>query len=255
MLRFRQDRSINRIDGKAALVTGGGRGIGAAVAVRLAEQGADVVITYQRDAGRAAGVVEQITAAGRRAVAVQADSGDPDAVRAAVDLTVDAFGRLDILVNNAGRFVAAPLEELTRQQIDDLLAVNVRGPLIAAQAAASRMTDGGRIISIGSNVGTCIPFPGFSLYSTSKAALVGMTKALARELGGRGITVNLVSPGATNTELSPADGPMADTIRGYTAVGRYAEPVEIAATVAHLAGPEAGYVTGTRIAVDGGFTS
>ncbi|MGV9315035.1 SDR family NAD(P)-dependent oxidoreductase [Streptomyces sp. NPDC003691] len=246
---------MNRIDGKTALVTGGSRGIGAAVAVRLAEQGADVAITYHRSADRAAGVVARIEAAGRRGLAVRADSADPDAVRAAVARTADTFGRLDVLVNNAGEFQVAPLEELTSEQIDRTLAVNVRAPLVAAQAAAARMTDGGRIIGIGSNVTTYIPFPGFSLYSASKTALVGMTKALARELGGRGITVNVVHLGATNTDMNPADGPLAETIRGYTAVGRYAEPADVAAMVAHLAGPDAAYVTGAQIAVDGGFTS
>ncbi|QDY78815.1 SDR family NAD(P)-dependent oxidoreductase [Streptomyces qinzhouensis] len=246
---------MNRIDGKTALVTGGGRGIGAAVALRLAEQGADIAITYHRDAARAAETVARIESTGRRALAVRADAADPDEVRAAVARTADTFGRLDVLVNNAGEFQVAPLAELTPEQIDRTLAVNVRAPLVAAQAAAGRMTDGGRIIGIGSNVTTYIPFPGFSLYSASKTALIGMTKALARELGGRGITVNVVHPGATNTELNPADGPMADTIRGYTAVGRYAEPAEVAAMVAHLAGPDAAYVTGAQIAVDGGFTS
>ncbi|MEU3602435.1 SDR family oxidoreductase [Streptomyces sp. NPDC006798] len=246
---------MNRIDGKAALVTGGGRGIGAAVAVRLAEQGADVAITYARDAGRAAAVVARIEAAGRRALAVRADSADPDAVRAAVDRAAKAFGRLDILVNNAAEFTVAPLEELTVEQIDRTLKVNVRAPLLAARAALPHMSDGGRIIGIGSNVAGYIPFPGFSLYSTSKAALIGMTKALAREVGDRGITVNVVHPGATDTDMNPEDGPLAKTIHGYTAVGRYARPEEIAAMVTHLAGPEAAYVTGAQIAVDGGFTA
>ncbi|MFI1827322.1 SDR family NAD(P)-dependent oxidoreductase [Streptomyces sp. NPDC020412] len=246
---------MNRMDGSAALVTGGSRGIGAAVALRLAEQGADVALTYQQGADRAAEVVERIEAIGRRAVAVRADAADPEAVRDAVAQTVAAFGRIDVLVNNAAAFVVGPLEELSLADVDRTLAVNVRGPLLAAQAAARHMTDGGRIISIGSNVAAYIPFPGFSLYAMSKSALVGMTKALARELGGRGITVNLVAPGPTNTEMNPADGPMAETIRGYTATGRFAEPVDVASVVAHLAGPDAGYVTGARIAVDGGFTA
>ncbi|MEU9604825.1 SDR family oxidoreductase [Streptomyces sp. NPDC048057] len=246
---------MNRMDGSAALVTGGSRGIGAAVAVRLAEQGADVAFTYQREAERAAEVVERIKGIGRRAVAVRADAADPEAVRDAVEQTVAAFGRIDVLVNNAAAFVVGPLEELSLADVDRSLAVNVRGPLLAAQAAARRMADGGRIVNIGSNVTAYVPFPGFSLYSMTKSAMVGLTKALARELGGRGITVNLVDPGPTNTELNPADGPMAETIRGYTALGRFAEPVDVASVVAHLAGPDAGYVTGARIAVDGGFTS
>ncbi|MEU5973443.1 3-oxoacyl-ACP reductase family protein [Streptomyces sp. NPDC047315] len=246
---------MNDMIGSAALVTGGSRGIGAAVALRLAERGADVALTYQRGADRAAEVVERIEGMGRRAVAVRADGADPEQVRNAVERTVAAFGRIDVLVNNAASFVVAPLDELSLADVDRTLAVNVRAPLVAAQAAARHMTDGGRIISVGSNVATYVPFPGFSLYSMSKSALVGMTKALARELGGRGITVNLVSPGPTNTEMNPADGPMAETIRGYTALGRYAEPVDVASVVAHLAGPDARYVTGAQVAVDGGFTS
>ncbi|WP_326561547.1 SDR family NAD(P)-dependent oxidoreductase [Micromonospora sp. NBC_01796] len=242
------------LDGKAALVTGGGRGIGAAVAVRLAENGADVAFTYQRDAEHAAQVVEQIKATGRRAFAIRADSADVNALTTAVDDVAGEFGRLDILVNNAGLFLVAPVEDLGPAEFDSTVAVNVRAPFVAAKAAARHMVDGGRIINIGSNMAERAPFPGFSLYAMSKTALIGLTKGLGRDLGPRGITVNLVNPGPTDTDSNPADGPAAETIRGFTALNRYAAPAEIAAAVAFLASDDSRYVTGASVNVDGGFT-
>jgi 3-oxoacyl-[acyl-carrier protein] reductase len=246
---------MNRLEGNVAMVTGGSRGIGAAVAVRLAEEGADVVVTYEKDEARAAEVVGRIEALGRRALALRADSADPKALTAAVDEAAAAFGGLDVLVNNAGVFIVGPLEDLGPEEIDRTLAVNVRAPFAASQAAARHMGEGGRIISIGSNVGERAVFPGLALYSMSKTALIGMTKGLARELGPRGITANLVVPGPTDTDTNPADGPNAATIAGFTALGRYADPAEVAATVAHLAGADGGYVTGASIHVDGGFAA
>jgi 3-oxoacyl-[acyl-carrier protein] reductase len=245
---------MNEIEGKVALVTGGSRGIGAAVAVRLAEGGADVALTYERNTERADGVVDQIKGIGRRALAIQADSADVAAVTAAVDEAVSTFGSLDILVNNAGVFLVGPLEDLGQAELDRTLAVNVRAPFVASQAAARHMTDGGRIVSIGSNMAERAVFPGFTLYALSKTALIGLTKGLARDLGPRGITVNLVHPGPTDTEANPADGPNADTIRSFTALDRYAEPSDIAATVIHLVGDGGRYITGATINVDGGFT-
>ncbi|MFI6333051.1 SDR family NAD(P)-dependent oxidoreductase [Micromonospora chersina] len=242
------------LDGKVALVTGGSRGIGAAVALRLAREGADVALTYERRADRAAELVEQIKAVGRRALAVPADSADPAAARAAVDRVAGEFGRLDVLVNNAGVFLTGPVTELGTDEIERTIAVNVRAPFVFAQAAVGHLTDGGRIVNIGSNVAERAVFPGLALYSMSKTALLGLTRGLARELGGRGITVNLVNPGPTDTDANPADGPNADAIRGFTALGRYAAPAEIAAVVAFLAGPDGGYVTGATINADGGFT-
>ena len=242
------------LDGKVALVTGGSRGIGAAVALRLAREGADVALTYERRADRAAELVEQIKAVGRRALAVAADSADPAAARAAVDRVAGEFGRLDVLVNNAGVFLTGPVTELGTDEIERTIAVNVRAPFVFAQAAVGHLTDGGRIVNIGSNVAERAVFPGLALYSMSKTALLGLTRGLARELGGRGITVNLVNPGPTDTDANPADGPNADAIRGFTALGRYAAPAEIAAVVAFLAGPDGGYVTGATINADGGFT-
>ncbi|MFE9955011.1 SDR family NAD(P)-dependent oxidoreductase [Micromonospora sp. NPDC005299] len=243
------------LDGKVALVTGGSRGIGAAVALRLAREGADVALTYERRADRATELVEQIKAVGRRALAVPADSADPAAVRAAVDRVAGEFGRLDVLVNNAGVFLTGPVGELGADEVERTIAVNVRAPFVFAQAAVRHMTDGGRIVNIGSNVAERAVFPGLALYSMSKTALVGLTRGLGRELGGRGITVNLVNPGPTDTDANPADGPNADAIRGLTALGRYAAPAEIAAVVAFLSGPDGGYVTGATINADGGFTS
>lgn len=244
----------NTLDGKVALITGGGRGIGAAVALRLAQDGADVALTFQHNQRRADDVVDRIKAAGRRAVAMQADSADPAALIAAVDRTAGELGRLDILVNNAGAFLLGPVEQLTLEDFEQTVAVNVRAPFVASQAGVRHMSAGGRIINIGSNAAERAVFPGFSLYAMSKTALIGLTKSLGRELGPRAITVNLVNPGPTDTELNPADGPNADTINEFTALGHYATPADVAATVAFLASPDAKYVTGATVNVDGGFT-
>jgi 3-oxoacyl-[acyl-carrier protein] reductase len=245
---------INALEGKVALVTGGSRGIGAAVALRLAADGADVAFTYQQNESRAAEVVDRIKAVGRRAVAIRADSADPVEVIAAVDRAAGELGRLDILVNNAGAFLLGPIEELTLAAFEETIAVNVRAPFVATQAAVRHMVAGGRIINIGSNVAERVVFPGFGLYSMSKTALIGLTKAFGRELGGRAITVNLVNPGATDTELNPADGPNAEVINGHTAVGHYATPEDVAAAVTFVASPESRYMTGSTVNVDGGFT-
>ncbi|WP_432010405.1 3-oxoacyl-ACP reductase family protein [Streptomyces cucumeris] len=243
------------LDGKAALVTGGSRGIGRAVALRLAQDGADVALTYHSQEARAAEVVDRIKALGRRAWAVRADSADAQAVRDAVNGAADTFGRLDILVNNAGVGALGPVGELALEDVDRVLAVNVRAPFLMAQAALERLSDGGRIINIGSCMAERSAFPGGSLYATSKTALTGLTKALARELGVRGITVNLVHPGPVDTDMNPADGESAALQSGLTALGRYGQPSEIAATVAHLAGGDGRYITGASISVDGGFAA
>jgi NAD(P)-dependent dehydrogenase (short-subunit alcohol dehydrogenase family) len=243
------------LDGRVALVTGGSRGIGEAVALRLAADGADVALTYRDNEDRAARVVDKITALGRRGWAVRSDSADPRAVRAAVEETAARFGRLDILVNNAGVGLLGPMEDLSLADIDQVLEVNVRAPFVAAQAALRHMTEGGRIVSIGSCIAERVAFPGGTLYATSKTALAGMTKALARELGPRGITANLIHPGPIDTDMNPADGPSADFQSGLTALGRYGQPSDIADTVAHLVGDGGRYVTGAAIAVDGGFAA
>jgi 3-oxoacyl-[acyl-carrier protein] reductase len=243
------------LTGKVALVTGGSRGIGAAICRRLAQQGADVAFTYQQAAPVAQAVVTAIEAVGQRGWAVQADSADAAAVGQAVESVVGRFGRLDILVNNAGIFPNGPFEDVTVDEIDRTLAVHVRAVFVASQAAARHMRAGGRIISIGSCFAERVPYAGVSLYAMSKAALLGLTKGLARDLGSRGITVTLVHPGSTDTEMNPADGPTADHERTLIALGHYGRPDDIAETVTFLAGTGGRYITGTSIAVDGGFAA
>ena len=246
---------MSALEGKVALVTGGSRGIGAAIALRLARDGAAVAFTYVSAADKAEAVAKQIDAAGGRALVIQADSADPDAVSRAVEQTVRELGRIDILVNNAGIFAAEPFGEITAEQADRLWAVNVRAAFTAAQAAARHMTGGGRIISIGSALAERTPVPGLTLYTMCKAALTGLTRGLARDLGPRGITATVVHAGLVDTDMNPADGPGADVLRSVTAVGRYGHADEIAATVAHLAGDGGRYITGTAVTVDGGFAA
>jgi len=241
--------------GKVALVTGGSRGIGAAIAKRLARDGADVALTYVSAADRAHAVVEGIAAAGRRGLAIRADSADPGAVVAAVERTAAEFGRLDILVNNAGIFPNGPLGDVTLDDIDRTLAIHVRAAFVAAQAAARHMTSGGRIVSIGSCIAERVPWPGITLYAMSKSALTGLTKGLARDLGGRGITANLVHPGPIDTDMNPADGPGAHEECKLLAAGAFGSSADVAATVAHLTGDSGRYITGAAIAVDGGFAA
>ncbi|MDT0443108.1 SDR family oxidoreductase [Streptomyces johnsoniae] len=237
---------------KVALVTGGSRGIGAATALRLAREGADVVLTYATAKDHAEDVVAGIRRSGRRGLAIPADSAAPDAVGAAVDRTAATFGRLDILVNNAGIYPFGPLDALTVEEIDRTLAIHVRAVLLAAQAAARHMTAGGRIITIGSNLAERVPHAGITLYAASKSALTGLTKGLARDLGERGITANLVQPGSTDTDMNPANGEDADQQRALTALGRFNSAEDIAAVVAHLAGEGGRTTSGSSFTVDAG---
>ncbi|POX49773.1 oxidoreductase [Streptomyces sp. Ru71] len=241
------------LHGKVALITGGSRGIGAATALRLARDGADVALTYVQDKEAAEDVVRAVQALGRRAVALRADAADADEAAGAVDRAAEALGRLDVLVNNAGVGVLGPLEGLSLADVDRVLSVNVRAVFLASQAAAARMADGGRIITIGTCMVQRVPGPGGTLYAMSKSALVGLTKALARELGSRGITANIVHPGPIDTDLNPADSPYAAGQAAMTALGRFGRAEEVAATVAHLA--DAAYVTGAEFAVDGGHAA
>ncbi|MDN7477568.1 SDR family NAD(P)-dependent oxidoreductase [Burkholderia multivorans] len=243
---------MNRLQGKRALVTGGSRGIGAAIAKRLAADGADVAITYEKSAERAQAVVAEIETLGRRAVAIQADSADPAAVRAAVDRAADTLGGLDILVNNAGIFRAGSLDALTLDDIDATLNVNVRAAIVASQAAARHLGEGGSIVSTGSCLATRVPDAGMSLYAASKAALIGWTQGLARDLGPRGITVNIVHPGSTDTDMNPSDGEHADAQLARMAIPRYGKADDVAALVAFVVGPEGRSINGTGLTIDGG---
>jgi 3-oxoacyl-[acyl-carrier protein] reductase len=243
---------MSRLQGKAALVTGGSRGIGAAIAKQLAQDGADVALTYARSDGKAKAIVAEIEATGRRGLAIQADGTDAAAIEAAVEQTMAAFGRLDVLVNNAGIYHAGSVEELTLAEFDETIAVNLRAAFVAAKAAATRMTEGGRIISIGSNLAERVPGPGISAYAASKAALIGLTKGLARDLGPRGIRVNIVHPGSTDTDMNPADSAHADPQRSLMAIPRFAEPRDVAELVAWLASPQSRSVTGAALTIDGG---
>lgn len=240
---------------KVALITGGSRGIGAAVARRLASDGADVVVTYLNAVDDAQAVVASIEASGRRALAVRADSADPAAIQSAVAQTAEAFGRIDIVVNNAGIFPYGPPEEMTPEDVDRTLAIHVRAVFLTAQAALPHMERGGRFVSIGSCFVERVPVEGITLYAMSKSALIGFTKGLARDLGPRGITVNLVHPGPTDTDMNPASGSDADSERAFTALGRYGSGDDIAATVAHLASRGGRHITGASIAVDGGYAA
>lgn len=246
---------MGRLQGKVALVTGGSRGIGAAIVLRYAEEGADVALTYSRSADRAKEVVAQVEAKGRRAVAIQADSADSAAVKAAVERVRREFDRLDILVNNAGVYAISPLVETSDEEFERVMAINVRAPFVAAREAAKIMGSGGRIINIGSALGERVPFGGLSNYSMSKFALAGLTRAWARDLGPRGITVNTIQPGPINTEMNPEDSDFADDQRAFIAVGRFGRSEEVAAAAAYLASDDAAYVTGGALNVDGGFVA
>ncbi|MDX8491902.1 3-oxoacyl-ACP reductase family protein [Mesorhizobium sp. VK22B] len=240
------------LSGKAAFVTGGSRGVGAAIARRLARDGASVALTYIHGAAQARDVVDEIEAAGGRALAIKADGRDAETIESAVEQATEAFGRLDILVNSAGIWRAAPIDSLSLADFDESMEVNLRAPFVASKAAARHMAEGGRIISIGSNLAERVTDAGLSAYSTSKAALVGLTKALARDLGPRGITANIVHPGSTDTDMNPADGPHAEHQRQKMATPRFGEAEEIAGLVAWLASAEGRFVTGAALTIDGG---
>lgn len=246
---------MTELNGKVALVTGGSRGIGAAIARRLARDGADIALTYASAAGDARTVAAAIEASGRRALAIAADSADPLAVIAAVERTVAELGRIDILVNNAGIFPYEPLDEVTLDSFDRTMAIHVRASFVAAQTAARHMRDGGRIINIGSCLGERVGGPNMTVYAASKAALIGLSKGLAQDLGARGITANVVQPGPVDTDMNPANGPDAEALRQGLALRRYGHVDDIAAMVALLAGEGGRFVTGAAIAVDGGFSA
>jgi 3-oxoacyl-[acyl-carrier protein] reductase len=239
---------MKRIEGKVALVTGGSRGIGAAIACRLAEEGASVALTFNGSPEKASQVVQAIEKLGSRAIAIQADSADAGALISAIDRTVNDLGGLDILVNNAGVLAVGPIDSFALEDFDRTIAVNVRAVFVATQAAVKHMKEGGRIIER-------MPFAGGAVYAMSKSALLGLVQGLSRDLGGRGITINNVQPGPVDTDMNPANSETAEMLKKLMALPRYGTVEEIAAMVAYLASPEAGYVTGASLTIDGGFTA
>jgi 3-oxoacyl-[acyl-carrier protein] reductase len=245
---------MNTLNGKIAFVTGGSRGIGAAIVRRLSKEGAIVAFTYASSAERAHALEAEIESAGGRALAIRADSADPRAVEGSVADAVQAFGRIDILVNNAGILVHKALADTTLDDFERIMAVNVRAQFVAIQAAQGHMGEGGRIVNIGSMVADRAGGPGIALYAMSKAAVAAMTRGLARDLGPRGITVNNVQPGPTETEIV-ADEAVRAALRTMIPVGRMGRDSEIAGLVAWLAGPESAYVNGASLTIDGGFVA
>jgi 3-oxoacyl-[acyl-carrier protein] reductase len=241
-----------KLAGKVAVVTGGSRGIGAAIAKRLATDGASVAITYTKGADAAASVIKEIERTGGKAIAIQADAADAEAVKAAIEKTVATFGRLDVLVNNAGTAIPKTFEETTLEELDRVIDINVRGIFVATQAALKHMQSGSRIIMIGSCVGERAMTPGLVPYSATKGAVKMFSQGLSREVGTRGITVNNIQPGPIDTELNPAAGDWAAPQKAATALNRYGSVDEVAALVAFVAGPEASYITGANLTVDGG---
>src|SRR3984893_17425604 len=251
--RSRRKTMTKKLDGKIALITGGSRGIGAAIAKRLAAEGASVAITYSKGADAAASVVKAIEGAGGKAIAIQADAADAEAIKGAVEKTVAAFGGLDVLVNNAGTAIPKTFEETTLEEMDRMIEINVRGTLVATQAARKHMKSGDRVIMIGSSLGERVIAPGLVAYSATKGAVKMFTQGLSREIGSRGITVNNVQPGPIDTDLNPAAGDWAVPQKAATALDRYGHVDEVAAAVAFIAGPESSYITGSNLTVDGGM--
>jgi len=240
---------------KIALVTGGSRGIGAGIVRRLAADGYIVAFTYNASAQPAQMLADEITAAGGKALAIHADSADAEAIHAAVKQTTETFGRLDILVNSAGIYKMAPVDEFPLSDFDRMLAVNVRAPFAAIQAASRVMGEGGRIITIGSMAGLRVGFPGAGVYGMTKTAVATMVRGAAIDLAKRGITVNNVQPGPTETDMTPGTGPMAEVIKGLVPLGRMGSPAEIADLVAYLVRPETSFITGASFTIDGGMSA
>jgi 3-oxoacyl-[acyl-carrier protein] reductase len=247
------NKSLNRLSGKVALVTGGSRGIGAAIVRRLVKDGAAVAFTYSRAKEKAAALVVELESHGGKALAIQADSTDAEAVRGSVSQTIDALGGLDILVNNAGILLLGTIESFSLEDFDRMIAVNVRPVFVGAQAAGRHMKAGGRIIVIGSITADRSGWPGVSVYSMTKAAVAVLARGLAIDFAPRGITVNTIQPGPTETDMNPPDGPLSDVIKSLVPLKRLGKAEEVASMVAFVASPEASFVTGAALSVDGGY--
>lgn len=244
-----------KLDGKIALVTGGSRGIGAAIAERLAADGAHVALTYSASPDKADEVVAKIKAAGGKAIAIKADSGNPEDVKSAVAQVAKSLGRIDILVNNAGIGMMGPITDFSLENFDRMIDVNVKGLFVATQESLKHMGTGSRVINIGSVMSDYSIFPGASVYTMTKSAVSGLTRGLARELGARGITINNVQPGPIDTDMNPADSEMAATLAAGTAVGHYGKAADIGSLVSYLASPEASFITGAGLLADGGVAA
>jgi 3-oxoacyl-[acyl-carrier protein] reductase len=247
--------NAKQLTGKVAFVTGGSKGIGAAIVKRLAEDGAAVAFTYASSSQKALEVVSDVESAGGKALAIRADSSDPEALKHAIAETIKSFDHLDILVNNAGLAIIAPIDQFPSDEFDRIVAVNIKGVFVATQEAVRHLREGGRIIMIGSVNSDRMPFAGGSVYALTKGAVAGFTRGLARDLGPRNITVNNIQPGPVDTEMNPADGPFAEMLKGLMALPRYAQGDEIAGLVSYLASPEAGFITGANLKIDGGFAA
>jgi 3-oxoacyl-[acyl-carrier protein] reductase len=241
-----------RLSDKIALVFGGSRGIGAAIVKQLAADGASVALTYAKSADRAAETARAAEALGVSAVMIKADSADPAAVKDAVAQTVARFGRLDILVVNAGILIRGAVDTFALEDFDLMLATNVRGVFVAIQASAPHLTDGGRIITVGSNTAVRTAFPGASVYSMTKGAIASLVRGVAIDLAPRGITVNNVQPGPTATEMAASHVEM---VKPLVPLGRMGEPQEVAGLVAYLASASAGFITGSSLTIDGGYVA
>jgi 3-oxoacyl-[acyl-carrier protein] reductase len=245
--------NASKLLGKVALVTGGSRGIGAAIAKRLAAEGADVAISYSASPDAAQSVVAAIESLGRKAKAFKADAAHPAEVAKLIDDVAAHFGKLDILVNNAGVFAMGPVEQISDEEFDRSFNVNVKSVFAAVRAASKYLTEGGRIITIGSVSGQRAPFPGIALYAATKFAVQGLTRGWAREFAPRGVTVNVIQPGPIDTDMNPASGDFASMILPAIPANRYGTVDEVASLAAFLASPEASYITGAAVNIDGGF--
>jgi len=246
---------MKRLQNKIALITGGGRGMGADITSRLAAEGASVVLTYSQSKTKSEAIAEEINKSGGKAIAIKADSADIQAVTEAVKRTISEFGRIDILISNAGIYIGKDFSDHTPEDYEQIMAVNVRAVYIAALAAVNHMPTGGRIITIGSNMADQAGGPKTTLYTMSKSALQGFTRGLARDLGAKKITVNLIQPGPIDTDMNPANSEFGEIMRSRIALGQYGTGDDIAALTAFLASDESKYITGSFITIDGGFNA